>query len=145
MERRWLHAGIRPTGVGVGFAVGPNDRLVEGSAAVATDRSWPNSAAEERTLTTRRARMIVTGHTANSRVESGYSQLSGSEYDGGACGVSFRGLEHAGSVPEPIMNLRVDLPWVVVVKAAEGEAVVHQQVTVGQVQHGQGSREALPE
>ena len=49
------------------------------------------------------------------------------------------------SITEFIMDLRVDLPRVVVMKAAESQAVVYQQVAVRQVEHGEGRREVLAE
>ena len=44
---------------------------------------------------------------------------------------------------EAVAKFGVDLAWVVVVKAAEGEAVVDQQVTVRHVKHGQRRGKAL--
>ena len=52
-------------------------------------------------------------------------------------------LHKGRSIAEPIVNLGVDLPRVVVMKATEGQAVVHQQMAVRQVQHRQGRGKAL--
>ena len=46
-------------------------------------------------------------------------------------------------VAEFVVHLRVDLPRVIPVKAAEGQAVVDQQVTVRHVQYGQRRGKAL--
>lgn len=40
------------------------------------------------------------------------------------------------SVMKPIANLGIDLPWVVKVNAAKGQAIVEQQMPVSCIQHG---------
>ena len=46
-------------------------------------------------------------------------------------------------VAEFVIDLGIDLPWVIPVKPAEGQAVVDLQVPVRHVQHGQRRRKAL--
>src|SRR5580704_10728712 len=63
----------------------------------------------------------------------------------GGPGTLTREAGSRASIAKPVVDLTVDLPRIVVVKAAEGQAIVQQQMPVGQVQSRYGGGQAFPE
>ena len=77
---------------------------------------------------------------------SGLSVIARPTWRPGSPGTPFRKTSRiAGDmlVAEIIVNLGVDLPRVVAMKAPESQAVIHQQMAIRQVQHRQGRGKAL--